>query len=216
MIAGALCAGKPRPILAHPFSAGGFAVWTMFEMISGDFSYYRSLPGVFQNLRPLFCGVIWDSCPINIEPSVGAFATAAIFADFRSTFAGALALPLELVMRFWWRFWQNVDYREVNRSFWDHLTRLRTPMPQLFFYSKTDVVTKWRIIEAHVARLRADGVPDVYEKCWARSRHVQHYKDHTAEYEGEIRRFFDLCIKGFRDRCKSSAALDPVIMQSRL
>ena len=75
-------------------------------------------------------------------------------------------------------------YRHASQTF--RQNPLRTP--SLFLYSQSDVLAAPGPIETLVTQWRSEGVP-VYCRCWANTRHVQHYLCDPVNYTHQLDQF---------------------------
>lgn len=172
---------QERPVFLYAFSNGGCA---MFFHLMEALSYpgqpfYQAVPVV---------GTIFDSCPIS--PDINSLNTA------MESVTDALSNPaLRMITWFSMRVFLPpvIYFNGTLQRFMNDLTESPLQCPQLILYSKTDRLAPYQDIESYAEARRSRGI-NIATKCWDRSEHVSHYREHASEYLVAVNTFVDKCL----------------------
>ena len=84
-------------------------------------------------------------------------------------------------------------FNSTVKRYMSGLTESPLQCPQLLLYSKADKLAPYQDIENYSQARKERGI-FVVSKCWQRSKHVNHYREHTAEYLDVLNYFIEHCL----------------------
>ena len=178
---------KRRPVFLYAFSNGGCA---MFFHIMEALSYPK---GPFYQAVPVV-GTIFDSCPIN--PDINSLKAT------KESVVDMIKNPL-LKTLVWYTLSTFVPpmiyFNDTIKRFMSGLIQSPLKCPQLILYSKTDRFAPYEDIDSYIQARRDRGI-NVISKCWDRSEHVNHYREHADEYLSELNSFIVQCLSRYRNK----------------
>lgn len=196
---------EDHPIIIHMFSNGGCYVYRhICELLNGEFEDSptptpTSPPSTNKTVKLHVRGVAFDSGPAINSPLN-------FFRAIRDTTRGTTAyrwmrggfLMLVVVIAFVVEYlmglvWSDVRNRSAPLAMWECLTRDPLRCPQLFLYSKADIICDHKSIKSFIDERHKCGVP-VYEVCWDDSPHVKHLLVHRDEYTKRVIDFVRTCL----------------------
>ncbi|XP_033117091.1 transmembrane protein 53-A-like [Anneissia japonica] len=176
-------------IFFHVFSNGGCFLYRFITEILHD---HKS--GELTMLR--VCGCIYDSCPIDITLKNLFFArfnalTANTGGGLLTRIFSAVVILTGIIASFFYPpAWGNM---KLWFSFMSAMKDDRGRYPQLYLYSKADVIGPYVPISNIIAERRKHGIV-VDEKCWTDSPHCGHLKVHPEEYTKLCHSFIEKCL----------------------
>ncbi|XP_031564141.1 transmembrane protein 53-A-like [Actinia tenebrosa] len=171
-----------RPVFLYAFSNGGGAVFfQLTEALSTPESKY------FDKIK--VAGSIFDSFPVVPEMKSVKIV--------QKTITGYIGNP---IVR--WLVWYGLGISiplmiliDPNIKRYMHsITNSPINCDQLVLFSKTDPFAPSEDIEHFINERRKRGV-HVVAKCWEKSHHVNHYREHPNEYTRIVYDFIDNCLK---------------------
>ncbi|XP_054155482.1 transmembrane protein 53-A-like [Oppia nitens] len=163
--------GHYNEIVVHIFSVGGYQFGlTLQQLTSSPVNSY---------LVDLIKGIVIDSFvyPDDCAPGLS-----------RAITKHPLVQPMieQSIYVFLWLF-KNICVKYYDMAV-DAFANPRAKYSGLFLYSKDDLVSNVATNDYLVDIWRRAG-HNVRSKCWDRSTHVLHYRDHQQEYEDELDAF---------------------------
>lgn len=205
------------PLIVHTFSNGGcFLYRAICSTLSGSTAYPRS-----QDIA----GVIFDSCPADLQPSKGALALSHV-----ATNRAARALFFGIAFCVLW-LWSLLSCGKNRQQYIDWFKQQSVDRPELYLYSSAystaspaatpdpqpptrltlnmqllcrgracagaDNITDATVIDSLVAHRRGQGAA-AEARRWSDSGHVSHMRRHPDEYS-------DLCMAFVRRAVPRSA-----------
>lgn len=173
--------GQERPVFLYAFSNGGCAMFFhMMEAVS-----YSTRPS-YQ--RVPIVGTIFDSCPIRPD-----------FNSLKATKESVVDMIRSPVLKS--ILWHSMGiiipavlvFNSTVKRYMSGLTESPLQCPQLLLYSKADKLAPYQDIENYSQARKERGI-FVVSKCWERSKHVNHYREHTVEYLDVLNYFIEHCL----------------------
>ena len=190
-------AKKGNPVFLYSFSNGGCVVY--FHIAEALTTHGHQYFNAFK-----VAGSIFDSCPVfpNLEsiPQVQKSATDGIknpVIKALTWYALGMAIP-------------HVLKQPLIQRFSQDLGKMPLKNPELFLYSKTDIILPYEGIEKHIVDRKSQGVR-IFSKCWEDSPHVAHYTKYPEQYTELLDKFIEVCLKEHR-----SSSCDVKIIKSKL
>ncbi|XP_058815796.1 transmembrane protein 53-B [Topomyia yanbarensis] len=179
-----------HPLIFHVFSNGG------------AFLYQHIALANRRSKRPVqICGMIFDSAPGD-RRVLGLFrAISAILGKEKRCNAVVSAVMAVSLIVLWAvedtfnylrNFIRPLGY-EVQTNPSHNLKYESNEWPQLYLYSKTDLLIPYTDIEKFAAYRQQCGV-DVRMVCFDRSEHVKHYTRHPQQYVYSVCKFINDCL----------------------
>lgn len=171
-----------RPVFLYAFSNGGGAIFfQLTEALSTPESKY------FDKIK--VAGSIFDSFPVVPEMKSVKIV--------QKTITGYIGNP---IVR--WLVWHGLGISiplmiliDPNiKRYMSSITNSPIKNDQLVLFSKTDPFAPPEDIEHFINERRKRGV-HVVAKCWEKSQHVNHYREHPDEYPMIVYDFIDNCLK---------------------
>ena len=174
-------AKKGNPVFLYSLSNGGCGVYFhIAEALTTEGHQYFNAFKV--------AGSIFDSCPLDHNNMSVDKAQLTVAGEIKNpiikafiSYALGMAYPLIQKQRFLKRFIRD-------------LGKIPMKSPELFLYSKTDVITPYQDIEKHIANRKPQGVR-IFTKCWEDSHHVAHYMKYPEQYTELLDKFIKVCLK---------------------
>ncbi|EDO36905.1 predicted protein [Nematostella vectensis] len=171
-----------KPVFLYSFSNGGCAMYfhIMEALTKSDSEFFNTI-----NIR----GSIFDSCPINPNIESVKLVQSSVTDNVKNPIAKAaiwysLGIFTPLV----------VYLNPTVKKFMSELEQAPLHSPQLVLYSKSDRLAPYKDIDKYVLVRRALGV-SVTAKCWEKSGHVNHMREHPEEYIKYLNEFLDHCLR---------------------
>jgi len=176
-----LC-GNERPVFLFAFSNGGGAVFFhMMEALTNQQSEY------FNKVH--IAGTIFDSCPVNPDIKSVRIVQESVTEQIPNRLMKSLAwYSLGIFVP------AIVHLNPTVKRYMDGMKQSSLRCPQLVLYSKTDRFAPYVDIDDYVGARRQFGV-NVGTKCWEKSGHVNHYREHTKEYLKLLHDFVAECLE---------------------
>ena len=190
-------------VIFYAFSNGGCFVWEQVRRIlhaAAEAEHHRNevmhdlqkeQVQVLQNLKHKTAGVVFDSCPSRQLALIGfalAFCTWRERWDVAKSYGIDVAFlpPLVSPSKKTTANLRSVAYyRGLKDDPWD--------LPQLYLYSKSDMLIPSSVVEELVNHRRhLLGADRIFSRKWESSRHCAHYVDHPEEYEATLDTFLDV------------------------
>lgn len=170
--------GRKVPVVFHQFSNGGCALYYFIcEELTTKGSAYA------ENMK--VAGSIFDSCPI--VPSFESVSLA------QTVFTNEIDSPI-LKTLVWYCLKPLLTFvvwlNPVVKLFMDGLKNSPIMAPQMFFYSKSDMLAPYEDITAFLKCRKEIGV-EVMAKLWDDSPHVRHLMHDQDTYIEMVHKFID-------------------------
>ncbi|XP_054155739.1 transmembrane protein 53-like [Oppia nitens] len=163
--------GQYNEIVIHIFSVGGYQFGLTLKQMIGKPEYQYILDSIK--------GMVIDSMvyPDDCAPGLS-----------RAITLNPIVQPvIEQSIHGFLRLFKNISVKYYDIAF-DAYANPKAKYPGLFLYSKDDLVSSVATNDYLVDTWRRAG-HNVRSKCWDRSTHVLHYRDHQQEYEDELDAF---------------------------
>ena len=175
---------QQRPVFLYAFSNGGCAVFfhIMEALSTPDQPYFKAVT---------LAGTIFDSCPV--DPNIKSVKIV------QESVTDSIKVPILKPL-----VWHSlgiivplvVHYDSTVKRFMSALTNSQLRCPQLIFYSKSDRFASYKDIDKYARTRKHLGV-QVMTRCWEKSGHVNHYREHEEEYLKYLNTFVDECLIPF-------------------
>lgn len=180
-VVNSLCHNE-RPVFVYAFSNGGCAVFfhMMEALTDQDGEYFNQIQ---------IAGTIFDSCPVNPDIKSVRIVQESVTEQISNRFLKTLTWhSLGLFVP------AIVHLNPTVKRYMDGMKQSSLRSPQLVLYSKTDRFAPYEDIDDYVNARRQLGV-HVVSKCWEKSGHVNHYREHRDEYLKLVGDFVEDCHK---------------------
>uniref|UniRef100_A0A915BD05 Transmembrane protein 53 n=2 Tax=Parascaris univalens TaxID=6257 RepID=A0A915BD05_PARUN len=170
-------------IICHVFSMNGCSVfcalWDLIDTLAEA-----------DRIKAKIGGIIYDSCPANVNPWQGATAisiatlppnkyASALRESYRVLLAGYFSMHRAMI---WLRSQWEENVYEHNFAFYRMLAMPDLPANQLFLYSEADVICSAESINEFIQVQKQKGV-NISRTVFTDSPHCQHFRFHPADYE---------------------------------
>ena len=177
-------AKKGNPVFLYSFSNGGCAVY--FHIAEALTTPRHEHFNAFKVV-----GSVFDSCPAtpNLEsiPQIQKSVTDGIknpVIKAATWYALGIAIP-------------HVLKKPLVQRFSQDLGKMPLKNPELFLYSKGDMLVPYQDITKHIGNRESQlgQAGKVFSKCWEDSSHVSHYKKYPEQYTELLDKFIEVCLK---------------------
>ena len=173
-----------NPVFLCSFSSGGCTVH--FHIAEALTTHGHEHFNAFKVV-----GSVFDSCPAtpNLEsiPQIQKSVTDGIknpVIKAATWYALGIAIP-------------HVLKKPLVQRFSQDLGKMPLKNPELFLYSKGDMLVPYQDITKHIGNRESQlgQAGKVFSKCWEDSSHVSHYKKYPEQYTELLDKFIEVCLK---------------------
>ncbi|CAD5113292.1 DgyrCDS2469 [Dimorphilus gyrociliatus] len=176
-----------KPLFVHGFSVGGY-------LFGETLKHMKDKPKLYESVSSRIKGQCFDS-PVDVSNIAKGLAhvLAPNNPNKKAFLKSAFSLYLQLT--------KNITGSYYNAS-QDQILNNYFGIPTLFFYSKSDPICSFELINSIISDHERKNIP-VLGKWWTSSPHVLHMKQDPVEYIGSLNNFLesvDLLPKGHLEK----------------
>ena len=169
---------KPKQILFHHFSIGGFLYGQMLRVLKENPSKYET------EINNKICGQIFDSPPDMHSIPEGL--AAHVFPQEHNPLRPVVKFCVEIFMKMT-ASTNGIEWKASSNAFHNNYI---THAPSLWYYSKADPVSRYEDCEQVIKTWEGLGI-DVTACRWEHTPHIQHARKDPDRYFGELDKFLN-------------------------